>query len=158
MSTVLAFLVLALCIYCAAQFVQMLRRVPGAGMRFSAAGAGAIAAALIFSPSLTPEQIAERRASAAADAKAARDAACADADMHFVIATKFVRDRLKAPATADFPSRATSTAKVDDCRYMISGYVDSENGFGAMIRATWAVDLSLDPNSGEYTALQVSVQ
>ena len=49
---------------------------------------------------------------------------------------QFVKDKLKAPATAKFPSwgdRADVT-DIGNFRYRVSGYVDSQNGFGAMIR------------------------
>jgi len=48
---------------------------------------------------------------------------------------KFVPDRLKAPATAKF-SNVTTTATAAG-GYTVVGSVDSENGFGALIRSTF---------------------
>jgi hypothetical protein len=53
--------------------------------------------------------------------------------------SEFVRDRLKAPKTADFAeygNRGTSVAK-SGTTYSVNGYVDSENSFGADIRTQY---------------------
>jgi len=57
-------------------------------------------------------------------------------------AQQFVKKSLKAPSTAEFPAlfKSTVTKKGFDT-YYISSYVDSENGFGAMIRSNYVVEL-----------------
>jgi hypothetical protein len=49
-----------------------------------------------------------------------------------------VKDRLKAPATAEFPGVFAGvldhTKPIGDHRYQISSYVDSQNSFGVSIR------------------------
>jgi len=48
---------------------------------------------------------------------------------------QFVTDRLKAPATAVFPSSIdTQTEKLSAVQFRNHAYVDSQNGFGANIR------------------------
>lgn len=44
----------------------------------------------------------------------------------------FTDTRLKSPATADYDLTATETAE----SWSVTGTVDSENGFGAMIRSS----------------------
>ena len=54
-----------------------------------------------------------------------------------VMSQKFVRKRLKAPASADFPyitDSDVSVASLGDDRYTVSAYVDAQNSFGAKIR------------------------
>jgi hypothetical protein len=47
----------------------------------------------------------------------------------------FVEDRLKSPATADFPWGAQDQVKdLGGGRYFVDSYVDSENSFGANVR------------------------
>jgi hypothetical protein len=48
----------------------------------------------------------------------------------------FVTDRLKAPSTADFPG-ADSVVPAGPDMWTVSASVDSENGFGAMIRTDY---------------------
>lgn len=55
----------------------------------------------------------------------------------------FVRDRLKSPSTAHFPSDTSS--HVGDT-WTVSGSVDSENGFGAALRSTFTCTMT---NSGD---------
>jgi len=55
---------------------------------------------------------------------------------------------LKAPATAQFPSDPSDYSILYDPekdRAVIEGYVDAQNGFGALIRSRWAVRI-VNPN------------
>lgn len=54
------------------------------------------------------------------------------------VCQQFVRDRLKAPASAKFPSAAPdlTTMPLGGGRFRVTAYVDSQNGFGALIRNT----------------------
>lgn len=51
--------------------------------------------------------------------------------------TALVRDRLKSPATAEFPTFDYKTWDLGDNTYVIKSYVDSQNGFGAKLRTDW---------------------
>lgn len=58
---------------------------------------------------------------------------------------KAVKNQLRAPATAQFPTCVLGisdyTIKSDEAGsiYMVLGHVDSQNGFGALIRSKFAV-------------------
>lgn len=54
-------------------------------------------------------------------------------------AEEAVRASLKAPGTAKFQSN--SSIQHDGCNWTISGEVDAENGFGALLRSTYRVKL-----------------
>lgn len=61
-------------------------------------------------------------------------------------ASKEVTKRLKSPATAIFPN--IEDAKItklqsEECAFGVVSYVDSQNGFGALIRGEWVADVSL---------------
>ncbi len=51
------------------------------------------------------------------------------------VCEQFVKDRLKSPATADF-SDTDATSNGSEA-WTVTGAVDSENGFGALIRNTY---------------------
>lgn len=64
---------------------------------------------------------------------------------------RLVEANLRAPATADFPTFDYTTIYKGRHRYAIRSYVDSQNGFGAMIRTWWFCDLQLvTPESDPY--------
>lgn len=79
----------------------------------------------------------------------------------WTMAKQFIKQRLKAPSTADFGSMWNGTYQdPDDCvsrtasnTYMAVGWVDSQNSFGAMIRTTFVVKLRDDKN-GKWTLLE----
>lgn len=63
----------------------------------------------------------------------------------YVIAQGIVEKALKSPSTADFPPTSESVVeRRADNVYKVSSYVDSENGFGAMIRTEWIVVFRLN--------------
>lgn len=66
-----------------------------------------------------------------------------------------VTNRLKAPATARFSARDRDNEAKDGDRYLFTGTVDSENGFGALIRSEWSCDIRW--TGGEYVAASVVV-
>lgn len=51
-------------------------------------------------------------------------------------AQQMVKQQLKSPSTADFPSTANIDS-IGDSTYIIKSYVDSENSFGAKLRSYW---------------------
>lgn len=61
-----------------------------------------------------------------------------------ICAQKVVEDNLKSPSTAKFCKYSEmNVSSLDDGRWKITGYVDAENSYGAMIREKWVVTLSL---------------
>ena len=47
---------------------------------------------------------------------------------------RFVTERLQAPATAQFPEKPLSAKRSENDRHVVSGYVDSQDRFGAGVR------------------------
>jgi hypothetical protein len=66
-----------------------------------------------------------------------------------------VTDRLKAPATARFSERDPDHEGQDGSLYLFTGTVDSENGFGALIRSDWSCKIRWA--NGSYSAEAVTV-
>ena len=55
----------------------------------------------------------------------------------YVQCKNFVMERLRAPATADFPFAEYTSWDMGNDTWVVKSYVDSQNGFGAMIRSNW---------------------
>ena len=56
-------------------------------------------------------------------------------------AENFVKQRLKSPSTAEFPrlfEKAEHIIELGNDEYLIQSWVDSQNGFGAMIRSNFS--------------------
>ncbi len=62
--------------------------------------------------------------------------------MAYVQANNFVKAVLKSPSTAKFPFFGEGQ-NVGTDTYKIDSYVDSQNGFGAMIRSEYSITLQL---------------
>ena len=84
---------------------------------------------------LEARQRAERAAIEEKERAARLASACSkgNGSLAFVMQQDAVRSRLRAPATADFPSSA-DVQVLEGCRFMVRSYVDAQNGFGALIR------------------------
>lgn len=57
----------------------------------------------------------------------------------YITAKDYVKQELKAPATAEF-SDYTCDEGIDST-YFLNGVVDSQNSFGALLRSNWTVKL-----------------
>lgn len=68
-------------------------------------------------------------------------------DARFVC-EEWVKERLKAPATAQFTDGSVTGDAVGG--FTIAGTVDSENGFGALIRGDWSCQIRYEPSSDEW--------
>ena len=64
------------------------------------------------------------------------------------IAKDFVKNLLKSPSTAHFGLPKMS--KLSENTWQVSGNVDSQNGFGAMIRSFWYIEMVADPQCEDY--------
>lgn len=83
------------------------------------------------------------RADARSPARPERKTDCKEQDqMAPIQADKYVRPFLKAPSTAKFgPAYLATIVDLEHCKYRVTNYVDSQNGFGAMIRTHYTVDV-----------------
>lgn len=63
------------------------------------------------------------------------------------ISKEFVKRALRSPATANFPWRSDATTYLGNCTYRVSGHVDSQNGFGALVRTKYSITLAYTPSN-----------
>lgn len=90
----------------------------------------------------------ERAEQAKWDAKAARLDACTEVEGYaFVLSQDAVRAKLRAPSTASFPWSPTVSKHVGNCKFRVLAYVDSQNGFGAMLRTNYIATLHYEPDT-----------
>lgn len=84
---------------------------------------------------------------------------CDDEVMAYVIAKKAVKQHLRSPSTSDFPySNEVSIEGKGGCRFTINGYVDAQNGFGAMIRSYYTVDVEYLAFNDHWNAYEVVIK
>lgn len=86
---------------------------------------------------------------------------CDDATMAYVMSQNFVKQRLKAPGSADFPyinGRDVVSVPDHKCTFYISAYVDSQNGFGAKIRAYYKATMTYDRKEKLWRAPELVIQ
>lgn len=62
-------------------------------------------------------------------------------DKAFTISKFVVQKMLKSPSTAKFPHIADRAEYLQDSLFGINSYVDSQNGFGAIVRSKYAIVL-----------------
>lgn len=61
--------------------------------------------------------------------------------MAFVMCQKPITNQLRSPSSSIFPNLGTSgvsSTHLGGGTYLVVGYVDSQNGFGAMLRSEWS--------------------
>ena len=74
----------------------------------------------------------------------------------WVVCEKFVKDRLKSPASAEFPPNYSSyTKNLTDKKYEVSAYVDSQNSFGASLRTKFTCTVEYQPQTDKYKLIDL---
>lgn len=85
----------------------------------------------------------------------------ADSQYWFAVtaAQNLVRDNLKAPSTAKFPASSSAyTVERNGNSYKVTGYVDAQNSFGALLRKNWTASFKMGDTSGStYSVSDYSV-
>jgi len=96
------------------------------------------------------------------EAEARRKRACSDGTRlyeAYSVMKEHVLRQLKAPATADFPWKfSNGTRHIGDCVYVVIGYVDAQNSFGALLRVKFTGRFEYLPDRGSWRTLNVSVE
>ncbi len=61
-----------------------------------------------------------------------------------LVCEDFVDDRLKSPGSAEFSAQRIDVIDPEKGRYDVTGVVDAENSFGALLRSNYRCELRLD--------------
>ncbi|WP_288649637.1 hypothetical protein [Pseudomonas sp. UBA5568] len=86
---------------------------------------------------------------------------CGNTTMAFVMSQNFVKQRLKSPATAQFPyvnDQGVDVVPDGECGFQVSAYVDSQNGFGALIRSSYRASISYDRATKLWRVSDLNIQ
>lgn len=70
-----------------------------------------------------------------------------------IMCQDFVKNRLRSPGSAKFPGVMDGEPKVSSLgsgRYSVRSYVDSENGFGALLRSDWSCEIRKVPGGDKW--------
>lgn len=73
----------------------------------------------------------------------------------YVMSQGFMKQRLKSPGSAKFPSYSENGVNVEpqgDCIYAVVAFVDSENSFGALLRTRYSIEVEYLPSERSWTA------
>ena len=100
----------------------------------------------------------EARVEAEAAANRAKECGKKNATLAYAMQQDAVRTQLRAPSTAEFPWSSDPQVAIRfgaDCTFHISGYVDAQNAFGAMLRARYVSAIRLFPESGRWQVRSV---
>ena len=82
------------------------------------------------------------------EAVAAQDSTDIKTDA-YLTAQKVITERLKSPSSAQYPNYESGfVQRTGDNTYRVTAYVDSQNGFGAMLRSQWTVQIKRDGEDG----------
>lgn len=132
------------------------KRLEAEKTKHGAIGCGlliAIIAVIAWSSGACSEKSFEQRA--ADNARRLNEYCSSDKSMAAVVAERFVKQTLKAPATAKFPWGAGTALPLGDCKWQVTSYVDAQNSFGAQIRTHYRAKLQFDKASEDWRLLDL---
>ncbi|GAA0199095.1 hypothetical protein GCM10009123_03020 [Kangiella japonica] len=88
-----------------------------------------------------------------------KEKTCQDGILAYQYAKDFIKNRLKAPSTAEFPSfRGVSHTYKGKCSHRITGAVDAQNSFGAKIRNRFDVTVRYNKEKETYSLESLSLK
>lgn len=94
---------------------------------------------------LTPEQKAQKT--------------CEDGILSYLYARDFIKNNLKSPSTAEFPSfNEVSHKYLGNCTHNITGHVDAQNSFGAMLRNKFDVTVRYNKSNQNFYLENISIK
>lgn len=73
-----------------------------------------------------------------------------------VMCEEFIEERLVSPGSAEFQSAGEYTVTGTGNDYVVSGYVDSDNAFGASLRSDWTCEISYTPADEMWTLVNLT--
>ena len=85
---------------------------------------------------------------------------CSNTSMAYIMSQNFVKKRLKAPSSAQFPStldQGVSITPGASCSFEVAAYVDAKNGFGAPLRSYYSASMSYDRSSKMWRATKLTI-
>lgn len=79
--------------------------------------------------------------------------------MAYAMAQRQVESRLKAPSSARFASYGSEAHAIPDgnCGFVVSGFVDSQNSFGAMLRNHFVAKLKYNIDTDRWHLVDLSM-
>lgn len=88
-------------------------------------------------------------------------AECENKTSAFIMTQEFVTKRLKSPSTAKFPHASddgVNLAYQGECKHKVLAYVDSQNGFGAMIRTKYYAEIQNKKGTDTWILLDLQME
>lgn len=67
-----------------------------------------------------------------------------ESSMAFIQCKEFVKERLKAPSSADFPFLDYQASILTDNHYFITSYVEAQNAFGVKLKNNYTCSVKWD--------------
>ena len=84
---------------------------------------------------------------------------CEDGILSYSYARDFIKQNLKSPSTAEFPSFTEVNHKyLGNCTHNITGDVNAQNSFGAMLRNKFNVTVRYDKKEKTYYLENISIK
>lgn len=82
---------------------------------------------------------------------------CTNTLMAYSMSQNFVKQQLKAPSTAVFPTKPSLYRSIitDDCTFKVTSHVESPNSLGSMIATSYTAELRYSPASKKWSLISL---
>lgn len=69
----------------------------------------------------------------------------------------FIESKLSSPASAKFDSSIEEIVQINDTIFRVNSFVDSQNGFGALIRSKYSCNVIFHPKTDTHDIINVKI-
>jgi uncharacterized protein YxeA len=70
----------------------------------------------------------------------------------------YIKDQLKSPGSAEFDSSLDGVVQTNDTTFTVKSYVDSQNGYGALLRTHYSCKIIFHPKDDTHNIYDVVVE
>ena len=70
----------------------------------------------------------------------------------------YIKDKLKSPATAEFSGGVDGVTQSNDTTFTVLGAVDSQNGFGAILRSKYSCKVIFHPATNTHDIVNAVIE
>lgn len=70
----------------------------------------------------------------------------------------YIKSKLKSPVSAEFEGGVGGVVKINDTTFTVIGTVDSQNGFGALLRSNYSCKVIFHPKTDTHDIENVVIQ
>lgn len=83
---------------------------------------------------------------------------CTDSSWAWVMSQRYVKNNLRSPSSAKFPTFPIHAEHLSGCSHFVIGELEAQNGFGVMIKQRFHAKMTYNKESDTWSGSDLTIQ